>query len=147
MTDETSTALRERPDRKRGRQPLSRRFCLSMDRARSLWRNTLGYLDGAFERRQSAHAGAAERALLQLNDYTLRDIGVKRCDLLAMACGLSREDLVLEDGDGQGSISLDYPVETTALPVSRRVPPAREGGSFWRGSPAASHGHDRVTPC
>ena len=85
MTDETSTALRERPDRKRGRQPLSRRFCLSMDRARSLWRNTLGYLDGAFERRQSAHAGAAERALLQLNDYTLRDIGVKQEQLRGFA--------------------------------------------------------------
>jgi hypothetical protein len=114
MTDKSFITLREWPDQNTGWQSFSRRFRCTLDRARSRRRKTRSYLDGAFGRRRSANARAAERALLQLDDRMLRDIGVKRCDVLAMGCGLSREQVVLQDRDGQASIFRGDLVEMTA---------------------------------
>jgi hypothetical protein len=83
-------------------------------RARSRWHKTPDFFDDAFGRRRSAGGRAAERALLRLDDRTLRDIGVKRCDVVAMACGLSREQIVLQDCDGRASISREDLVEMPA---------------------------------
>jgi uncharacterized protein YjiS (DUF1127 family) len=103
MTDQRFITLRERTGQNTGRQSFSRRFRFTLGRACSLWRKAPGYLDRVFERRRSAEARAAERALLRLDDRTLRDIGVKRCDLLAMAYGLSCGQVVSQDRDGMGS--------------------------------------------
>jgi uncharacterized protein YjiS (DUF1127 family) len=120
MSDCRFITLREWRGQNTRRQLFARRFRFTLGRACSLWRKTPGYLDGAFERRRSAEAHAAERALLRLDERTLRDIGVKRCDLLAMACGLSRDQVVFQDRDGRASISRGALVEMTACPSLQR---------------------------
>jgi uncharacterized protein YjiS (DUF1127 family) len=54
--------------------------------ARAPGRRALAFLHEAFERRRlRRHARAAARAMHELDDHLLRDIGLKRADLLAAA--------------------------------------------------------------
>jgi uncharacterized protein YjiS (DUF1127 family) len=65
----------------------------------SVARRALVLLDGALEthRRRRRQAYVPPHALLQIDDHLLRDIGLRRSDIHAAACGLPVKAFLSED--------------------------------------------------
>jgi uncharacterized protein YjiS (DUF1127 family) len=64
----------------------------------SVARRVLVLLDGTLEtHRRRRQAYVAPRAVVQIDDHLLRDIGLRRSDIYAAACGLPVKAFLSED--------------------------------------------------